>query len=292
MQIESIQANITHRQEEKMDIGSWLTEVACTTRTPNNPYAQSIQKSLAAERTARKASQANPASSSPSVFDTPATTVTFSGKAERYSYAQRALSALSPEVVAEAQRRLDNGVETAYLPMTKENKALYDEITQELGTCDFSTAEGRSRAATLGNMRHGLERSGWKEPMTKAQAEFEHQVGSAKLALNTLNGVHDAYYEAWEKAVLSANPNNMNDAMKRLENEWAASRPVPARYAEKGLTMPRTPYYQLMDMAKAGGISDEEFGTAARNYAKTMSDPDLYYALEEFISTRYTGKSA
>jgi hypothetical protein len=56
--------------------------------------------------------------------------------------------------------------------------------------------------------------------------------------------------------------------------------------------MPQTPYYKLTDMAKAAGINDEEFAITAREYAKTMNDPDLYYALEEFISVRYAGKSA
>ncbi len=256
------------------DVAQRLMRTAATSKARDTAYAAS--------------QQSVPGANSPS--SGPAVTVAISGPAVRKSTGALLVSRASEEAIAEAKRRMEEGEQVINLPLTEENKKLYDELSAEIRKCNLYTAEGAAECNQLTLMRNELTEHGWNEPLSREDLAFEVEVRNYTLGSQLLSGELEPMFAAFE-----ASPDKYGADLEKAATEWAEQQPLPARWSEKGLNMPARPkgsaMWGLPEMAVAAGMSLEEFHAAAVDYAKTKTGAELYYSLEQLISDSNSGLS-
>ncbi|MDR2892935.1 MAG: hypothetical protein LBV80_07625 [Deltaproteobacteria bacterium] len=255
--------------------------------------AQRIMNPSATFRTSRTAAlsaygaygaNSQPQRTSASTFG-PAVITTFSRESNYRGCGAYLVSRAGEEAIAEAKRRMEDGPQVTGLPMTEENKKLYDELSKEMNQIDLYANPWSTEYNQLFLMQKELEEHGWNEPLTREDLAFEVEVRDYTLGSQLLSGELDPLLE-----IITGHGDNP-DEFQRIADDFDMKQPLPSRWAENGLNMPPRPrgvnQWELIDMAQAAGISAKDFRAAALEQSKTLQGADLYYALEQMISDSY-----
>ena len=196
------------------------------------------------------------------------------------------------DILDEAQARLDanqgiSGSSSATpglgnLPLLPENEALIAQIKSEMHAAQAANTEGMTNLTPYVRLINAVQQEGWKAPMSMEDAQREVDI-SARLTPAT----SAAEQQQKDKAT-----------MARFEQELAGKVPdtLKQRWQEAGLSMPETatttfPQSIWLGLAKAAGISEDEFLGKARALAANYTGNSFLQEIEKFVSERYTASS-
>lgn len=199
------------------------------------------------------------------------------------------------DILDEAQARLDanqgiSGSSSATpglgnLPLLPENEALIAQIKSEMHAAQAANTEGMTNLTPYVRLINAVQQEGWKAPMSMEDAQREVDISLAMARLTP--------------AASAAEPQQKDKAtMARLEQELAGKVPdtLKQRWQEAGLSMPETatttfPQSIWLGLAKAAGISENEFLGKARALAANYTGNSFLQEIEKFVSERYTASS-
>ncbi len=195
------------------------------------------------------------------------------------------------DILDEAQARLDanqgiSGSSSATpglgnLPLLPENEALIAQIKSEMHAAQAANTEGMTNLTPYVRLINAVQQEGWKAPMSMEDAQREVDISLAMPATSA------AEQQQKDKAT-----------MARFEQELAGKVPdtLKQRWQEAGLSMPETatttfPQSIWLGLAKAAGISEDEFLGKARALAANYTGNSFLQEIEKFVSERYTASS-
>jgi len=176
------------------------------------------------------------------------------------------------------------------LPLLPENEALIAQIKSEMHAAHAANKEGMTNLTPYVRLINAIQQEGWKTPMTKEDAQREVDISQAMAKLAP----------AASEAPLSEAQQQQKDqaAMAQFEKELAGKVPDKwkQRWQEEKLSMPESatttfPQSIWLGLAKAAGISEDEFLGKARELAGNYSGNSFLQAIEKFVSERYTASS-
>lgn len=204
------------------------------------------------------------------------------------------------DILDEAQARLDanqgiSGSSSATpglgnLPLLPENEALIAQIKSEMHAAQAANTDGMTNLTPYVRLINAVQQEGWKAPMSMEDAQREVDISLAMARLKP----------AASAAPLSAAEQQQQDraVMVRFEQELAGEVPdtLKQRWQEAGLSMPETatttfPQSIWLGLAKAAGISENEFLGKARELAANYTGNSFLQEIEKFVSERYTASS-
>lgn len=204
------------------------------------------------------------------------------------------------DILDEAQARLDanqgiSGSSSATpglgnLPLLPENEALIAQIKSEMHAAQAANTDGMTNLTPYVRLINAVQQEGWKAPMSMEDAQREVDISLAMARLTP----------AASEAPLSAAEQQQQDqaTMARFEQELAGEVPdtLKQRWQEAGLSMPETatttfPQSIWLGLAKAAGISENEFLGKARELAANYTGNSFLQEIEKFVSERYTASS-
>lgn len=204
------------------------------------------------------------------------------------------------DIIDEAKARLDanqgiSGSSSATpglgrLPLLPENEALIAQIKSEMHAAQAANKEGMTNLTPYVRLINTIQQEGWKTPMTMEDAQREVDIAQAMAKLAP----------AASEAPLSEAQQQQKDqaAMAQFEKELAGEVPdkLKQRWQEEKLSMPETatttfPQSIWLGLAKAAGISEDEFLGKARELAGNYTGNSFLQEIEKFISERYTAGS-
>lgn len=204
------------------------------------------------------------------------------------------------DILDEAQARLDanqgiSGSSSATpglgnLPLLPENEALIAQIKSEMHATHAANKDGMTNLTPYVRLINAVQKEGWKAPMSMEDAQREVDISLAMARLTP----------AASEAPLSAAEQQQKDkaTMARFEQELAGEVPdsLKQRWQEAGLSMPETatttfPQSIWLGLAKAAGISEDEFLGKARALAANYTGNSFLQEIEKFVSERYTASS-
>jgi len=247
--------------------------------------------------------------------DSASTTVSISDEARRAaasaggiavpeSIRQDALAELNrvfpQDILDEAQARLDanqgiSGSSSATpglgnLPLLPENEALIAQIKSEMHAAHAANKDGMTNLTPYVRLINAVQKEGWKAPMSMEDAQREVDIS---LAMSKLTP------PASEEPLSEAEQLQKDKtAMAQFEKELAGEVPdkLKQRWQEAGLSMPETatttfPQSIWLGLAKAAGISEDEFLGKARELAANYTGNSFLQEIEKFVSERYTASS-
>lgn len=171
------------------------------------------------------------------------------------------------------------------LPLLPENAALLAQIKSEMHAARAANKEGMTNLTPYVRLIQAVQSEGWKTPMSMEDAQREVDIAQAMAKLTPA---------ASEAQQLQKN----QAAMAQFEKELAGEVPdkLKQRWHEAGLSMPESatttfPQSIWLGLAKAAGISEEEFLGKARELAGKYSGNTFLQAIESFVSERYVASS-
>lgn len=199
------------------------------------------------------------------------------------------------DILDEAQARLDanqgiSGSSSATpglgnLPLLPENEALIAQIKSEMHAAQAANTEGMTNLTPYVRLINAVQQEGWKAPMSMEDAQREVDISLAMARLTPATSA--AEQQQKDKAT-----------MARFEQELAGKVPdtLKQRWQEAGLSMPETatttfPQSIWLGLAKAAGISENEFLGKARALAANYTGNSFLQEIEKFVSERYTASS-
>ncbi len=199
------------------------------------------------------------------------------------------------DILDEAQARLDanqgiSGSSSATpglgnLPLLPENEALIAQIKSEMHAAQAANTEGMTNLTPYVRLINAVQQEGWKAPMSMEDAQREVDISLAMARLTPATSA--AEQQQKDKAT-----------MARFEQELAGKVPdtLKQRWQEAGLSMPETatttfPQSIWLGLAKAAGISEDEFLGKARALAANYTGNSFLQEIEKFVSERYTASS-
>ncbi len=203
------------------------------------------------------------------------------------------------DILDEAQARLDanQGISGSSatpglgnLPLLPENEALIAQIKSEMHAAQAANTEGMTNLTPYVRLINAVQQEGWKAPMSMEDAQREVDISLAMARLKP----------AASAAPLSAAEQQQQDraVMARFEQELAGEVPdsLKQRWQEAGLSMPESatttfPQSIWLGLAKAAGISENEFLGKARELAANYTGNSFLQEIEKFVSERYTASS-
>lgn len=203
------------------------------------------------------------------------------------------------DILDEAQARLDanQGVSGSSatpglgnLPLLPENEALIAQIKSEMHAAQAANTDGMTNLTPYVRLINAVQQEGWKAPMSMEDAQREVDISQAMARLKP----------AASEAPQSAAEQQQKDqaAMARFEQELAGKVPdtLKQRWQEAGLSMPESatttfPQSIWLGLAKAAGISENEFLGKARELAANYTGNSFLQEIEKFVSERYTASS-
>lgn len=172
------------------------------------------------------------------------------------------------------------------LPLLAENEALLAQIKSEMHAARAANTEGMTDLTAYVRLIHAVQTEGWKTPMTMEGAQREVDIASAM----------DRLKPASTEAPLSEAEQMQKDLanVAQIQKELAGEIPDQwkQRWQKENLSMPDTattsfPKSIWLGLAKAAGISEEEFLGKARELAGKYSGNTFLQAIESFVSERY-----
>lgn len=176
------------------------------------------------------------------------------------------------------------------LPLLAENEALLAQIKSEMHAARAANTEGMTDLTAYVRLIHAVQTEGWKTPMTMEGAQREVDIASAM----------DRLKPASTEAPLSEAEQMQKDLanVAQIQKELAGEIPDQwkQRWQKENLSMPDTattsfPKSIWLGLAKAAGISEEEFLGKARELAGKYSGNTFLQAIESFVSERYVASS-
>lgn len=177
------------------------------------------------------------------------------------------------------------------LPLLPENAALIAQIKSEMHAARTASTESMTNLTPYVQLIHAVQTEGWKAPMTMADAQREVDIAAAMARLTpAASSAPLSEAEAAQK---------LKVAIAQFQQEQAGE--VPAkwkqRWQEAQLSMPETavttfPQSIWLGLAKAAGISAEEFLGKARELAGNYTGNTFLQAIERFVSDRYVATSS
>jgi len=176
------------------------------------------------------------------------------------------------------------------LPLLAENEALLAQIKSEMHAARAANTEGMTDLTAYVRLIHAVQTEGWKTPMTMEDAQREVDIASAM----------DRLKPASTEAPLSEAEQMKKDLadVAQIQKELAGEIPDQwkQRWQKENLSMPETattsfPQSIWLGLAKASGISEEEFLGKARELAGKYSGNTFLQAIESFVSERYVASS-
>lgn len=199
------------------------------------------------------------------------------------------------DILDEAQARLDanqgiSGSSSATpglgnLPLLPENEALIAQIKSEMHATHAANKDGMTNLTPYVRLINAVQKEGWKAPMSMEDAQREVDISLAMARLTPATSA--AEQQQKDKAT-----------MARFEQELAGKVPdtLKQRWQEAGLSMPETatttfPQSIWLGLAKAAGISEDEFLGKARALAANYTGNSFLQEIEKFVSERYTASS-
>ena len=173
------------------------------------------------------------------------------------------------------------------LPLLPENEALIAQIKDEMRAARAANTEGMTDLTPYVRLINTIQTEGWKTPMTREDAQKEVDIASAMARLSPPTAgtpLSDTEQQQKDQA-----------AAAQFEKELAGEIPDKwkQRWEQENLSMPKdvtttVPQSMWLGLAKAAGVSEDEFMTKARQLAQTSSGNTFLQALESFISERFT----
>lgn len=199
------------------------------------------------------------------------------------------------DILDEAQARLDanqgiSGSSSATpglgnLPLLPENEALIAQIKSEMHATHAANKDGMTNLTPYVRLINAVQKEGWKAPMSMEDAQREVDISLAMARLTPATSA--AEQQQKDKAT-----------MARFEQALAGKVPdtLKQRWQEAGLSMPETatttfPQSIWLGLAKAAGISEDEFLGKARALAANYTGNSFLQEIEKFVSERYTASS-
>lgn len=176
------------------------------------------------------------------------------------------------------------------LPLLAENEALLAQIKSEMHAARAANTEGMTDLTAYVRLIHAVQTEGWKTPMTMEDAQREVDIASAMDRLKPPS----AEAPLSEAEQMQKNLANVAQIQKEMAGEipdkWKQ------RWQKENLSMPETattsfPKSIWLGLAKAAGISEEEFLGKARELAGKYSGNTFLQAIESFVSERYVASS-
>ena len=176
------------------------------------------------------------------------------------------------------------------LPLLPENEALIAQIKSEMHAAHAANKEGMTNLTPYVRLINAVQKEGWKAPMSMEDAQREVDIS---LAMSKLT-------PAASEEPLSEAEQLQKDktAMAQFEKELAGEVPdkLKQRWQEAGLSMPESatttfPQSIWLGLAKAAGISEDEFLGKARELAGSYTGNSFLQEIEKFISERYVASS-
>ncbi|WP_265942743.1 hypothetical protein [Dechloromonas sp. A34] len=220
------------------------------------------------------------------------------------SVRQAALAELNrvfpPDILDEAQARLQanpgiSGSSSATpgmgnLPLLPENEALLAQIKSEMHAAKASNTQGMTNLMPYVRLIHTVQTEGWKTPMTMEDAQREVDIASAMDRLKPASTVAPLSEAEQMKKDLANVAQIQKELAGEIPDQWKQ------RWNEENLSMPETattsfPQSIWLGLAKAAGISEEEFLGKARELAGKYSGNTFLQAIESFVSERYVASS-
>lgn len=204
------------------------------------------------------------------------------------------------DILDEAQARLDanqgiSGSSSATpglgnLPLLPENEALIAQIKSEMHAAHAANKEGMTNLTPYVRLINAVQKEGWKAPMSMEDAQREVDISLAMAKLTPA---------ASQEPLSEAEQQQKDQAtMKQFEKELAGEVPdaLKQRWQEAGLNMPESatttfPQSIWLGLAKAAGISEDEFLGKARELAANYTGNSFLQEIEKFVSERYTASS-
>lgn len=173
------------------------------------------------------------------------------------------------------------------LPLLPENEALIEQIKDEMRAARAAGTGGMVNLTPYAQLINAVQTEGWKTPMTREDAQKEVDIALAASRLSQ---------PATEAPLSEAEQQQKDQAtMAQLTKELAGEIPDKwkQRWKQENLSMPKdvtttAPQSMWLGLAKAAGISEDEFMTKARQLAQTSSGNTFLQSLESFISERFT----
>lgn len=273
---------------------------------------------LGASAVSRSTASSNVASSQSTSSQTATTTVTISAEARQAASAADRITV--PESIRQAALEQQNKVfpqdilDTAHarlkdnqgiggssstpglgkLPLLPENEALIEQIKDEMRAARAAGNGGMINLTPYAQLINAVQTEGWKTPMTREDAQKEVDIALAASRLS--QPATEAPSTTAEAPLSEAEQQQKNQAtMAQLKKELAGEIPDQwkQRWKQENLSMPKdvtttAPQSMWLGLAKAAGISEDEFMTKARQLAQTSSGNTFLQSLESFISERFT----
>jgi hypothetical protein len=177
------------------------------------------------------------------------------------------------------------------LPLLPENAALIAQIKSEMHAARAASTESMTNLTPYVQLIHAVQTEGWKTPMTMADAQREVDIAAAMARLTP--AANAAPLSEAEEA------QKLKVAIAQIQQEQAGEIPDKwkQRWQEANLSMPETavttfPQSIWLGLAKAAGISADEFLGKARELAGNYTGNTFLQAIESFVSERYVATSS